>query len=84
MRDAAADIESALTAMQMPVLIIHGTDDHIISYESSLELQKRIPHAQLITMDSAGHLPTGRYPVRINNAIKAFADEISVRPRSSP
>ena len=73
---AAADIEAAITAMQMPVLIIHGTDDHIISYESSLKLQERIPHARLITMDGAGHFPTGRYPVRINNAIKAFADEI--------
>ena len=73
---AAADIESAVTAMQMPVLIIHGTDDHIISYQSSLELQKRIPKARLITLDGAGHLPTGRYPVRVNNAIKGFADEI--------
>ena len=73
---APDDIESAVTAMQMPVLIIHGTDDHIISYESSLELQERVPHARLITMDGAGHFPTGRYPVRINHAIKAFADEV--------
>jgi predicted glycosyltransferase len=27
-------------------------------------------------MEGAGHLPTGRYPVRINKAIKAFADQI--------
>ncbi|MDP9463298.1 MAG: alpha/beta hydrolase, partial [Actinomycetota bacterium] len=70
-----ADIESAVTAMRMPVLIIHGTDDHIVSYESSLELRKRIPHAQLLTMDGVGHLPNGRYPVRINHAIKSFADQ---------
>ena len=81
---AAADIESAVTAMQMPVLIIHGTDDHIISYESSLELQKRVPYARLITMDGAGHLPTGRYPVRINNAIKEFADEVHGRTGTAP
>ena len=75
----AADIEAAVKAMQLPGLIVHGADDHIFSHESSLELHKRIPHAWLITMDGAGHLPTGRYPVRINNAIKTFADEICDR-----
>ena len=69
------DMKAAVTSMRMPVLIIHGTDDRVVSYESSLRLQKRIPHAQLLTMEGVGHLPTGRYPVRINNAIKAFADD---------
>ncbi|HEY5875476.1 MAG TPA: alpha/beta fold hydrolase [Ilumatobacteraceae bacterium] len=69
------DIEAVLLAMRMPMLIIHGTGDRIVSYKSSLELQRRIPHAQLMTMDGVGHLPTGRYPVRINHAIKAFADQ---------
>ena len=41
------DIEAVLMAMRMPMLIIHGTDDRIISYKSSLELQRRIPHAEL-------------------------------------
>jgi len=77
-----ADIEAAVTAMTMPVLIIHGTDDRIRSYQSSLELQARIPHAELMTLDGAGHLPTGRHPVKINNAIKAFAD--TTYQRSAP
>ena len=68
------DMTAAVTSMRMPVLIIHGTADRVVSYESSLELQKLIPHAHLLTMEGVGHLPTGRYPVRINNAIKAFAD----------
>ena len=76
------EMKAAVTSMRMPVLIVHGTDDRVVSYESSLRLQKRIPHAQLLTMEGVGHLPTGRYPVRINNAIKAFAD--STYGRSEP
>ncbi|HUF98906.1 MAG TPA: alpha/beta hydrolase, partial [Ilumatobacter sp.] len=45
-----ADIEAAVTAMTMPVLIIQGTDDRIVSYDSALELRRRIPHADLITL----------------------------------
>ena len=84
------DIEAALLAMRQPMLIIHGTGDRIVSYKSALELQRRIPHAQLMTMDGVGHLPTGRYPVRINHAIKAFADQTygrtgtTVDPAPSP
>ena len=77
------DMKAAVTSMPMPVLIIHGTDDRVVSYESSLRLQKRIPHARLLTMEGVGHLPTGRYPVRINNAIKAFADETYGRNETS-
>ena len=62
------EIAAAVSAMTMPVLIIHGTGDQIISYESAAELQERIPHASIITLEGAGHLPTGRYPVKINNA----------------
>ncbi len=71
---AMADLETAIAAIEVPILIIHGTDDHIIPYESAIELKKRIPHAELLTLEGAGHAPTGRYPVKINHAIKAFAD----------
>jgi pimeloyl-ACP methyl ester carboxylesterase/predicted glycosyltransferase len=77
-----ADIDAAVMAMTMPVLIIHGTEDHVISYESAYELQKRIPHAELITLEGAGHLPTGRHPVKINHAIKSFLD--TIHGRSAP
>ncbi len=77
------EIEAAVSAMTMPFLIIQGTDDRVISFQSALELQARIPHAGLITLEGAGHLPTGRYPVRINNAIKAFVDAIHL-PKPAP
>ena len=78
---AHEEIKTAVAALQMPVLIMHGTDDRVISYESALNLHKRIPHAELMTLEGAGHLPTSRYQVRVNNAIKDFADRTYRRAR---
>lgn len=69
-----SEVEVATAAMTMPVLIIHGTGDRIISFESAVALRERIPHAELMAIEGAGHAPTGRHPVKINHAIKAFAD----------
>jgi pimeloyl-ACP methyl ester carboxylesterase len=49
------DMKAAVTSMRMPVLIIHGTDDRVVSYESSLRLQKRIAHAQLLTIPNSSN-----------------------------
>ncbi len=68
------ELEAAIAAIQVPFLIVHGTDDHIISIESAAELQRRIPHAELVILDGAGHLLTSRYPVRMNHLLKDFAD----------
>lgn len=45
-----------ITKCKMPVIIFHGTDDHVIPYESSLMLQKILkPNDQLITLEGLGH-----------------------------
>lgn len=73
------EVNAAVAAMTMPVLIIHGTGDRIISFESAAALQERIRHAELMAIEGAGHAPTGRHPVKINHAIKAFADSTYAR-----
>ncbi|KZT74670.1 alpha/beta-hydrolase [Daedalea quercina L-15889] len=40
---------------QMEVLIVHGTLDPLVAYADALEINKRIPHAQLLTVEGAGH-----------------------------
>lgn len=50
--------ESYLTRtseIQVPALVIHGTEDPIIPYEHGLNLAKTIPHATLVTLEGAGH-----------------------------
>ncbi|GMQ94275.1 MAG: hypothetical protein BMS9Abin12_1762 [Acidimicrobiia bacterium] len=75
------EYEAAVRAIEMPVLLIHGTADRIIDHESSVVLQKMIPHAELLSLDGAGHALTGRYPVRVNHAIKNFVDSVYHRQR---
>ena len=76
-----AELESAVRAIEVPVLLIHGTGDRIISHTSSETLREMIPHAELLTIDGAGHLPTARYPVRVNHAIRDFVDRVHGVPR---
>lgn len=70
------ELEEAIRNIEIPALIIHGTADEIISHESSAVLQGMIPDSELLTIEGAGHSPIGRYPVKINNAIKGFANRI--------
>jgi pimeloyl-ACP methyl ester carboxylesterase/predicted glycosyltransferase len=75
------EIEIALRALDTPFLIIHGTGDRIINYESSLALQKMIPNSELFLLEGAGHIPTGRYPVQVNHAIRDFVERVYSLPR---
>jgi pimeloyl-ACP methyl ester carboxylesterase len=79
------EIEQGVHAIDVPALIIHGTDDHVINYESAVVLQKMIPGAELVTLEGSGHIPTGRYPVKINHLIKEFVDRVYglQRPQST-
>ena len=70
------ELETALRALATPFLIIHGTGDRIINYESSLALQKMIPNSELLLLEGAGHIPIGRYPVQVNHAIRDFVERV--------
>ncbi len=68
------DLEQKVRTIDIPTLIIHGSEDRIINYESSVALQKMIPGAELVALEGSGHIPTSRYPVKINHLIKEFVD----------
>lgn len=70
------DLRARLEALDRPALFIHGTDDHITSIENSELLQRMIPGAELLALDAAGHVPQVRFPVRVNHAIRDFADRV--------
>ncbi len=78
------DLEQKVRSIDIPVLIIHGTEDRIINYESSVILQKMIPGAELVALDGSGHIPTGRYPVKVNHLIKEFVDRVYGIQRPQP
>jgi 2-hydroxy-6-oxonona-2,4-dienedioate hydrolase len=61
---------------KMPALIVWGTADHLpgTSVETARQLQRRLPAAQLVLVDSAGHLPQLERPAQVAEAIIRFVD----------
>jgi pimeloyl-ACP methyl ester carboxylesterase len=60
----------ALASVKVPTLVIHGTDDPLVSVEGGKDTAKAIPGAQLILIEGMGHdLPHGGAWPRIVEAI---------------
>ena len=49
------DLTNAISALQVPTLILTGDDDVIISPRKSTILQRQIPGSRLVTVPGAGH-----------------------------
>ena len=68
------DLRRRLQALDCPALFIHGTDDHITAFENAEAMARLIPGAELLALVAAGHAPQVRFPVRVNHALRDFAD----------
>ena len=60
-----------LEHLAAPTLLIHAADDPLASYDSAQQAATRIPDAELLTLDSGGHLGLGQTD-RIRTAIDTF------------
>ena len=47
--------EGKLKGINIPTLVIHGTEDTVLSYEHGLALVNEIPHAVLLPLEGSGH-----------------------------
>ncbi|PEK51813.1 alpha/beta fold hydrolase [Bacillus toyonensis] len=47
--------EGKLKGINIPTLVIHGTEDTVLPYEHALALVNEIPHALLLTLEGSGH-----------------------------
>ena len=61
-----------LKKIQAPTLIIHGREDNIIPFKSSINLDQYIQNSQLMIYPKIGHLPMYETPTRVANDIKNF------------
>ena len=60
-----------------PTLIIHGSEDVIVSVESSRELNKLIPGSELVELRECGHVPTMTRPREVYEAISNYFPALS-------
>lgn len=47
--------EDKIKEIQVPTLVIHGTDDTILPYEHGLALLNELPNSTLLTLEGTGH-----------------------------
>lgn len=74
-RPAPPDHRAMVESLSCPVLVIHGTDDHIIPYEVGVEAA-RITGGKLHTMVGSGHNPLAREPVKVNLVLRDFIEQV--------
>jgi pimeloyl-[acyl-carrier protein] methyl ester esterase len=57
-----SDMRGTLTAIDQPVLLIHGEKDIITHPGAAKWMNQRLPHSELIILDDCGHAPFLSYP----------------------
>jgi 3-oxoadipate enol-lactonase len=63
------DARDRLGELRCPTVVVHGTDDRIISHARGEELARRIPRARLVSLPEVGHLPQLEDPRAVAEAI---------------
>jgi pimeloyl-ACP methyl ester carboxylesterase len=56
------------------VLVIHGRKDRSAAYGGGRDWALRLPHARLVTVDRAAHVPWIEEPALVFDAIETFLD----------
>jgi pimeloyl-ACP methyl ester carboxylesterase/predicted glycosyltransferase len=76
------EVHAAVTALDVPVLAIHGDRDVCQHVDKSTELAERTG-GNAVVMAGSGHLALARDPVRVNRAIKEFVDSTTEMPMTT-
>jgi len=70
-----ADLRARVSAIDIPVLLMHGADDRIIPLAAAEWLQAHLPHGRLRIFPRAGHaLPAHQFS-EVMGAVRAFLAE---------
>jgi 3-oxoadipate enol-lactonase len=70
-----ADQRERVRSIRVPTAITVGSADRITPPSLSEDLKDRIPHAALIEISGAGHLPNLEQPAIFNRVVEAFLSE---------
>lgn len=72
---AAVDMDDALAALQVPVLVVHGAEDAVVHPDMGRHTAKRAPRAHFGLYEGAGHMPFYESPERFNRSLVQFLKE---------
>lgn len=70
------DHDDLYAGLDLPVLIVHGVEDRVITAAMSEHLETLIPNATAHYYSGIGHAPFAEAPARFNSDLLAFAAKI--------
>lgn len=74
------DIRQECRAIAAPLLAIQGLEDQYGTLAQIRDLQRAVPHAQLMEMAACGHSPHRDQPEAVNTAIERFLRDAATGP----
>ncbi len=66
------DARDRLEEIEIPVMIVWGTDDWVIPSVAAHSYNRRIPHSRLEILEKTGHVPQLERPARFNALLDEF------------
>jgi pimeloyl-ACP methyl ester carboxylesterase len=70
------DARPLLASLKMPVLLLWGERDPLVPLSYAQRIREAVPHARLVVVPDAGHVPMWENPTRFNAELLAFIDEV--------
>jgi pimeloyl-ACP methyl ester carboxylesterase/predicted glycosyltransferase len=75
----AAKAKAAYARIRCPVLVIHGSDDAIVSTTHGVGVAEATK-GTLVILHGSGHAPHARDPVKFNLTMRTFVETVEQRP----
>jgi len=72
----AHDTYNEIDQIKVPVLVIHGTEDKLVPYENGVTLAEKIPNAEFLTINGAGHIYLTEANDLVNKRILEFLNNL--------
>ncbi len=66
------DAYDRLPEIRIPTLVLHGTEDRMVAPENARILAERIPGAELVWLEGAGHVYHSEQPERADDVVLDF------------
>jgi len=70
------DTRSRLGELDMPVLVVHGEEDRLVSLEQGRKLARLIPGARLELIPACGHLLSTDAEEQVASTLLGFVEEV--------
>ena len=75
----STDLMAHLPEIRVPVLLVHGTKDHVLPVRSARRMAELLPGGEYHEIRGAGHTPYLSHPAQFNELLEAFLDRVLPR-----